>query len=338
MKFGPVPIEAALGHILAHNIADAAGNRALRKGRPLLPADIAQLRALGRSSVYVAMLEPDDVGEDAAARTIAACVMGTGVHSVGAAGGRLNLLADFTGVARIDSARLNALNTIAGVTLATVTQHSAVERRAITATVKIIPFALPQRSVDAAREVCGTTPIVRVDALPVREVGLILSGSATTRERVLADFSGPIRKRVEHMGSCITHTEFIPLEDEAGEHALATELAMLAGLGCGMIILAGETAIMDAADIAPRAIARAGGVVTVFGAPVDPGNLLLVGYIGDMPVLGAPGCARSAKVNVIDWVLPRLLAGDRITQADIIGLGLGGLLEEIHERPAPRAL
>lgn len=336
MKFGPVPLDDALGHILGHNIADLGGSRMLRKGRALTAADVAQLRALGRHSVYVAMLDADDVGEDAAARTIARAVMGAGVHSVGAAGGRLNLLADHIGVARIDVARLNAINAIDGVTLATVNQHSAVDRRAITATIKIIPFALPTASVERVRAICADGPVVRVDALPAREVAVLLSGSATARERVLADFTEPIKRRVEHLGSRITHTEYIALEDEAGEQMLANELAMLAGTDCGLIILAGETAIMDVEDIAPRAIARAGGRVTVFGAPVDPGNLLLIGYIGAVPVLGAPGCARSPKVNVIDWVLPRLCAGDQIARPDIVGLGLGGLLEEIAERPSPR--
>ena len=94
---------------------------------------------------------------------------------------------------------------------------------------------------------------------------------------------------------------------------------------------------MAARDIMPRALERAGGRLTCVGAPVDPGNLLMLGYIGDVPVLGAPGCARSRKVNVVDWVLPRLLVGDRLTRADIVALGHGGLLEDVPERPLPRS-
>jgi molybdopterin biosynthesis enzyme len=96
--------------------------------------------------------------------------------------------------------------------------------------------------------------------------------------------------------------------------------------GAGLIVLAGETAIMDPRDMAPRAIERLGGEVACFGAPVDPGNLMMVAYLGSVPVLGAPGCARSLKPNVIDWVLPRLLAGERLVRADILALGHGGLL------------
>jgi molybdenum cofactor cytidylyltransferase len=94
---------------------------------------------------------------------------------------------------------------------------------------------------------------------------------------------------------------------------------------------------MDRYDIAPRAVERAGGGITCFGAPVDPGNLLMLAYLGDIPILGAPGCVRSPKRNIVDEVLPCLLVGDRLTQADIIELGHGGLLEDVVERPYPRS-
>jgi molybdenum cofactor cytidylyltransferase len=106
--------------------------------------------------------------------------------------------------------------------------------------------------------------------------------------------------------------------------------------GIQMIVLAGETAIMDAQDIVPRAVVRAGGHVESVGAPVDPGNLLMLAYINDVPIVGAPGCARSRKVNIVDWILPRLLAGDRLLRRDIVGLGHGGLLQDVPERGMPR--
>jgi molybdenum cofactor cytidylyltransferase len=106
--------------------------------------------------------------------------------------------------------------------------------------------------------------------------------------------------------------------------------------GIRLILLAGETAIMDAHDIVPRAVERAGGQVESVGAPVDPGNLLMLAYLDDVPVIGAPGCARSKKINIVDWILPRLLAGDRLTRRDIVELGHGGLLQDVPERGMPR--
>jgi molybdenum cofactor cytidylyltransferase len=108
--------------------------------------------------------------------------------------------------------------------------------------------------------------------------------------------------------------------------------------GAGLVLLAGETAIVDRHDIAPRALERAGGEVVCFGAPVDPGNLLLLGRLYGVAVVGAPGCARSPRENVVDAVLPRLLAGDRLTHADVVALGHGGLLEDVPERGAPRSV
>ena len=128
----------------------------------------------------------------------------------------------------------------------------------------------------------------------------------------------------------------MPLEEESGEAALARAIAEEVGRDAGLVLLAGETAIVDRQDIAPRAIERAGGTIEAFGAPVDPGNLLLLAYVGSVPIVGAPGCARSRKANVVDELLPRLLAGERVGRRDLAAFGAGGLLEDVPERPMPR--
>ncbi len=118
--------------------------------------------------------------------------------------------------------------------------------------------------------------------------------------------------------------------------ALAEALAKLKGAGAELLIAFGASAITDRADVIPAAIEKAGGEVRHFGMPVDPGNLLLIGEIDGRPVLGAPGCARSPVENGFDWVLQRLLAGLDVSEADITGMGVGGLLMEIVSRPQPR--
>lgn len=178
--------------------------------------------------------------------------------------------------------------------------------------------------------------MITVKELAPRRVAVVLSGSPSVRTRVVENFERPLHERVEALGSEIRSVDYVPLEDEGGECDLAEVLRKRVEAGADLILLAGETAIMDRYDIAPRAVERAGGEVTCFGAPVDPGNLLMLAYLKEVPILGAPGCARSPKVNVIDWVLPRLLAGDRLTRQDILGLGHGGLLEDTPLRPMPR--
>ncbi len=336
-RFGPVPLDRAEGKILGHNVAGEDGRPALRKGRPLAAADIKTLRELGRSVVYVAEPGTDDVGEDAAARRIAEAAAGAELRLSGTASGRVNLVATALGVLRVDASRLARLNEIEGVAFSTPLTHTAVRAGQVLATVKIVPYALPDEAVASAERVAREGgPLLRVDVLPARSVGLILSGSPSARERIARDFEGPLRARVAALGSALAAVDFVPLEDEAGEGALAEALLKQAQAGAGLIVLAGETAIVDRHDIAPRAIERAGGQIACFGAPVDPGNLLLIAYLGDVPLLGAPGCVRSPKVNVIDWVLPRLLAGERLSRSDLVAMGHGGLLEDAPERPAPR--
>ena len=104
-----------------------------------------------------------------------------------------------------------------------------------------------------------------------------------------------------------------------------------------LILVAGISAIIDREDIVPSALLRAGGSITLHGVPVDPGTLLMMGYLDEVPVVGAPGCIKSPKTNVIDWILPRLLTGERLTRANLVSMGHGGLLKDIAERPMPRS-
>lgn len=342
MKFGPIPLEQAEGKILGHNIAGPDGKRTLRKGNPLTAEDVQTLQQLGRHVVYVAELEANDVSENDAAHRIATAVSGNNIRLSQPATGRVNLYANCLGVLRVDAARLARINACNGVTLATLPTHTAVNgspnRRKMVATVKILPFALPETIIRLTEAIAAEgNALIRLDALQPKRVVVILSGSPTAKERILKGFDAPLRTRLTSLGATLQQVEFIPLEDEQGEMELARTLHQHQQQGIDLIILAGETAIMDDEDIAPRAVVQAGGEVACFGAPVDPGNLLMLAYLNDVPILGAPGCVRSPKANVVDWILPRLLVGDRLTMIDLFTLGHGGLLEDVPERPMPRS-
>src|SRR3954451_6109638 len=174
MKFGPVPLDQAAGKILGHNIAGPDGHRLLRKGRPLTAADLAALAGIGRQSVYVAELEPGDVDENNAARRVARALAGPGLRLPGAASGRANALANFMGILRVDPTRLARLNDLEGLTAATLASHSPVRPNQIVATVKVVPFAVPEAAIAAAERIAADgPPLIRVDPLPARAVSLI---------------------------------------------------------------------------------------------------------------------------------------------------------------------
>lgn len=337
MRFGPVPVEEAAGSILGHNVAGPDGRRWLRKGKALTERDARALAEMGRRFVYVAQPDPDDVDEDRAARRIAEAVAGPHLRLTGSATGRVNLLATSMGVLRVNVSHLARLNELAGITLATMSNNAMARAGQVVATVKILPYALAESVVARGEAIAAeVVPLLGLDPFRVRKVGLILSGSPSLRSKLFQEFS-PLVERIEAAGARISEKIFVTLEDENGEDELARALVRHRDADVELILLAGETAIMDPRDITPRAVERAGGTIACVGAPVDPGNLLMLAYLGDVPIVGAPGCARSRKVNVIDWILPRLLAGDRLVRADIVEMGHGGLLEDVPERPLPRS-
>jgi molybdenum cofactor cytidylyltransferase len=328
MKFGPVPLQAAVGKILGHNLAGSDGKRMLRKGAALTQADVEKIQALGRDMVYVAELEPGDLDEDQAAQRIAAALIGPHMRSSGRSTGRVNLIAAQSGILRIDHVRLAKINDREGIVVITRPADGWVKPRERIATIKMIPYGLPEAEVAAAEAVASQSgALMRIDPLRLSRIGLIFSGSPAMRERMVADFAA-LYERLNALGAEVTDQDFIPLEDYAGESQLAERMAAQANRGCEMIVLAGETAIMDRHDIVPRALERAGGAIESVGAPVDPGNLFMLGYLGAVPVVGVPGCARSKKRNIVDLILPRLMAGERMTRQDITQLGAGGLLSQ----------
>lgn len=319
--------ESAVGHILRHNIADGDGRKALPKGRRLSLGDAALLRELGIDQVPVAVFEPDDVHEDEAARRVAAAVCGPHTRANAPAASRVNLFAEVDGMVTVNVEGLLQLNGVEGVTVATRTNHSLARARQRIATIKIIPFAIPEAAL-ATVDTIGREHGPLVALLPLRPlaVGVILVGSSAARERIERGVYPAIAARVEELGSHVHLSLYVAAE----EQAIATAVHGALEAGAELLIIAGETSIMDRDDVSPRAIRLAGGRVEHYGAPVEPGNLLLMAYITHkhaiIPVLGAPGCVRSRDVNIVDLLLPRLLAGETITKAAIISLGHGGLL------------
>lgn len=323
MKLVTIPIEQAVGGILIHNIPDAQGHKAFAKGHQVTEADIAKLLELGKTEVYVGMLEDGDVRENDAATRIAIAVAGKNVEQSAVSGGRINLMADRRGVLEINSHALTQVNSISGVTVATVPAHRPVEANKIIATIKTIGLALPESSIAEVESVAKVSgEVISIRPLGATRVGVILSSSMEARGRVEAGLMPPIRARVEELGGEIASHENI----EESESTLADAITRATAAHVDCVIIAGETSIMDRDDVTPRGVERAGGTIEVYGAPVEPGNLLLLGYCGTVPILGAPGCVKSRDLNVVDLILPRLLAGERVTRGDIVELANGGLL------------
>lgn len=334
MKFGEAPIDEAVGAILAHKLYDEAGKLILNKGRRLVEADLAALRRLGLERVTVTQLSPADLHEDAAAERIGAAVAGAQVSLRAPGVGRANLTAAARGVLHVDVPWLELINTIYdGITIATLREYTLVDVGEMVALVKVVPFGVPEaRVVDVERIAQSSEAVLRVRPLQRKRVALIVSGTDSTRDRLMKSFHEPVRERIEGWGSELLAPTFTSHDAPAIADAIESHSRS------DMILIASVSAIIDREDVAPSALLLAGGSITLHGVPVDPGTLLMMGYLGDVPVVGAPGCVKSPKTNVIDWILPRLLSGERLTRANLVSMGHGGLLKDIAERPMPRSM
>jgi molybdenum cofactor cytidylyltransferase len=325
MKFGPVALGQAAGAILAHSEHLPDGR--LRKGQVLAEADIARLRAAGLERVDVAILEEGDMHEDAAAARLAGAVLdgAAGMSLSRAFTGRVNLLAEAPGVVAVDAGKVTAANMLDPmITLATVAPWFQTHPGGMVATVKIISYGVAAEALDRAAE--AARGAIRLHRPQFETASLIVSDTA----------DGPglrgveaIRTRLASLGMRLKQTLSCPHEVPALAEAMAS------ATGEVVLILTGS-ATSDKRDTGPEALRRAGGRVERFGVPVDPGNLLFLGRLGERPVIGLPNSARSPVLHGADWVLARVACGVPLTESDFAAMGVGGLLKEIPTRPQPR--
>ena len=332
MKFGPVAPKDARGATAVHSIRQ--GDLVLKKGTLIGDKEIAALEAAGVREIVVARLDMGDVSEDEAAAGIASAIGGEGTRTDRAFTGRCNLFAETAGILVVDKDAVDRLNRVdEAVTLATLAAYKPVVEGEMIATVKIIPFAV---SGDARDKAIATAkeahPVIRIAPYVIRKIGVVSTVLPGLAPKVIEKTLRITQERIAPAGATIVAERRVP-HDEA---ALAAAIGEVRKAGAEMVIVFGASAIADRRDVIPMAVESAGGAIEHFGMPVDPGNLMLIGRIGEAPVIGAPGCARSPKENGFDWVLMRLLAGLPVSRADITGMGVGGLLMEIVSRPQPR--
>lgn len=332
MKFGPVPLDEARGAIMAHS--QRVGERMIRKGAVLDEPALLALREAGRDEVIVARLEPGDVPEDIAADRLAEPLISPLLARTRAATGRVNLTAEAPGLLRVNTAMVDRLNTIdESITLGTLPDYAVVAPRDLVATVKIIPFAVRGTVLGVAEA------LVRQAGSPLTlhpfrhlKVGLVVTELPGLKDSVTEKTIAATEQRV----TALTGTLLPPLHTPHEEAPIGKALETLIEQGADMLLVVGASAVVDKRDVGPMGIVQAGGEILHFGMPVDPGNLICLGRIGTRPALVLPGCARSPKLNGIDFVLSRLFADLPMGPGEIMKMGVGGLLKEIDVRPLPR--
>ena len=328
MKFGPVKTADARGCILAHALRLPDGR--LAKGKRLTAADLRACADAGITELTVLRLDAGDVLEDVAVARAAKAIAGTQLRVAKPVAGRANIFARAAGLFRVDAeaiAKLNALDPM--LTVATLPDRQPVVAGRLAATVKAISFAVKGASVGKWEK--RRAPL-RLASYRKLRAGLIQTVLPTTKPSLLAKGVVQTEQRLAACGAALVQQQTCAHEVSD----LAAAIAASKKKRLNLLLILGASSVCDPRDVVPAALRASGGRVKRVGMPVDPGNLMVLGQLGAAQVVGMPSCARSPKENGFDWVLRRICAGEKVDAAAIAGMGAGGLLDEVQERPARR--
>ena len=321
------------GLVLAHrqNFADGS----LAKGTILTAGHLAELGAAGIDRLICARPDAGDVHEDDAAARLASLLAPGNLDFTMAATGRVNIKVPRQGLVRYERALIRAINEIdERITFALVQHNQLLARGQMAATLKIIPFFVPESSLRQIENLLAGAPAFGFHPLKTADVALIQTRIPGQTDRLFAATKQVTEDRLAMLGCNLVASSVCDHDRQVVAEIISASIAD----GADIVLVCGGSAIIDRQDELPQAVIAAGGHVTQLGLAVDPGNLLMFAKVGGVPVIGMPGCARSPKLNGLDWVLQLVLADIEMTRGEFADMAAGGLLMEIASRPLPRAI
>lgn len=325
-----IRVEDAAGMVLAHDLTQIVPGQykgpLFRKGHLVTEGDISKLKDIGKEHIYVMELSDEDLHEDDAALRMAAAMAGENTALGEPREGKVTIKSAIVGLAAVAREFVDALNAIGEVALATVRNHQLVQPGEPVAATRVIPLIVPKTKVREAELLAaayrkafdGRSPLY---VRPLRRVraGLLTTGNEVFSGRIEDRFGPAVRHKLQALGSELAEQRFAPDDRQT----IVKEIRYFLAQGYDMILVSGGMSV-DPDDRTPAAIADAGTDIISYGTPMLPGSMLLIGYLKGVPIFGLPGCVMHDPFTSFDVLLPRVLAGDRITKEDIISMGYGG--------------
>ena len=326
-----IPVREAIGQVLFHDITRIVPGefhgRAFKKGHIIAPEDVDQLLKLGKDHIYVLDLEEGYVHEDEAAVRIGRASLGRNVQMLPPAEGKVRLQAARSGLLRVNAAALERINAIDEIVFATSHTNRPVETLQLVGGTRIIPLYTDEERILRVEEICREAgPVVEVVPFRSLRVGLVTTGNEVYHGRIEDRFGPVMTQKIAALGSSVFRQILVPDSMPMTVQAIHD----LLDEGAQLVVLTGGMSV-DPDDRTPASIRAAGGQEVTYGSPTFPGAMFMLAYIGDVPVIGVPGCAMYNKATVFDLVVPRILAGERLTRHDFTGLGHGGLCLSCQE-------
>jgi molybdopterin biosynthesis enzyme len=319
-----IPVEEAVGLPLAHDITEIVPGKhkgpAFRRGHIVRREDISKLLDVGKRHLYVMDLEKDELHEEDAARRLAQAAAGPNLKLTDPSEGRINLVAQIPGLLKIDTELLYRFNCLGDLMLATLPGDRYVKEGTVVAGTRTIPVVVKEELIRKAEALCKEKPIVTLLPMSPKKVHLVVTGSEVFSGRIKDGFGPIVTRKVAELGSTIEAVKLAPDDSDV----IADEINSAKQAGSDLILVSGGMSV-DPDDKTPEGIRRSGAKVETHGFPVLPGSMFVMAYLGEIPVLGLSGCVLHDPFTAFDALLPRLLAGEKITRADIMAMGHGGL-------------
>lgn len=318
-----VATEDAVGLMLAHDLTRIVPGEgkgpAFRRGQVVKAEDIPLLLSMGKEHLYVWEPQPGMIHEEEAAQRLAAAGAGPGIIWGPPSEGKVALKAEQRGLLRIDVPRLEQINAIGDITIATLRDRTVVEAGTLLAGCKVTPLVVEERQID---EAVALGRFIEVKPFRPRPVGLIVTGSEVFKGRIADKFGPVVEAKVGAFGCPVVYKAF---SDDQAEMTVQ-KIREAVAAGAEVILCTGGMSV-DPDDATPGAIRRSGARVVTYGAPFLPGSMFMMAYLdGEIPVMGLPGAVMYEKVTIFDHVLPAVLAGEVLTKQDFVRMGHGGLL------------
>lgn len=330
-----VPVQEAVGMVLCHDITQIIPGefkgRAFKKGHIVQEEDIPKLLDIGKQNIYVWEINDKMLHENDAAMRIARAAAGSGINLTEPKEGKVSLVANRMGLLKINTKALYKINEMEEVMFATLHTNQIVYEGKILAGTRIIPLVIQGKKVSRIENICKLNyPVMEVKPFKSLKAGIVTTGSEVYHGRIEDKFGPVVKNKFESWGSTVIRQIFVSDSTDM----IAKAIKVLLQEGVDIITVTGGMSV-DPDDLTPAGIKEAGGRIVTYGAPTLPGAMFMVAYIGDVPVLGLPGCVMYYRSSIFDLVVPRILAGEKITRKDIISLGHGGLCVHCKECKYP---
>lgn len=320
-----IAIQDAVGMLLAHDMTqiipgEYKGPR-FKKGHMVSEEDIPHLLKMGKEHVGIIEYGKNDIHENDAALRMAKAMVGQGIRLTEPSEGKVSMVTEYAGLLKINKDVLEELNSISDLMAATIHGNRLVDEDMLIGGTRIIPLITDVSNVEKMEAICKEKgPVIYMMPLHAFKVGMVTTGSEVYHKRIVDKFGPVIREKFAELGSEVV--EQIYANDYAD--MITESIFKLIENGADFIVCTGGMSV-DPDDVTPVGIRNTGADIITYGAPTLPGAMFMLGYLGDIPIVGLPGCVMYAKRTIFDLIVPRLVAKDPVTKRDIIKLGHGGM-------------